>query len=134
MTVYDVSPHSTKKLAAADIVVGVQAEGSESQSLVSRRLDPNRSHPYGQKGILEKLANDGVSISTHTFQALVWKYDLRNEQRYCWVEDETQMKKWSADVVALIKSYSQADIDLALKEYVEHQKRARAAKNKQATP
>ena len=117
MTIYDVSLNSIKKLEAADIVVGVQEDTSEGRLLVTRRMDPNKSHPYRQMDALRKLQEEGREMTTHQFQAVVWKTKLRDDPRYCWIEESTQTKKWSSEILTVMRSLSELDIEEAVQGY-----------------
>ena len=117
LTIYDVSLNSVKKIEQADIVVGVAASDEASRLLLTRRLDPNRSHPYRQTDLLNKLREAGVVLTSYQFQALVFKYRLRDDPIYCWVEEETQLKKWSANSATRIRQFTSDEIETAVTEY-----------------
>jgi hypothetical protein len=137
MTIYDVSLNSVKKITSADIIVGVHGEaGGAATVLVTKRLDPNRSHPHLQKDILEKLREVGhPGIGPYQFQAIVWKKDLKSDSRYCWVEEKTGLKKWSPDAISLIQGINVDELQTILDEYREfHLARNRQRKKATATP
>lgn len=124
MTIYDVSLNSVKKISSADIVVGVDGDRTGvGQVLVTRRLDPNRSHPLRQKGVLERIKNAGrEDIGPYQFQAIVWKKSLKDDARYCWTEEETKLSKWSEETVAMVLSLQASEIVEIQGDYANHQR------------
>lgn len=121
LAVFNVSLQSTKKISAADITVGVDGNATGGQLVVHRRLDPNLSHPLRQKEILEKIGGTlhGGPFTSHTFQAIVWKHNLKHDHRYSWCPDHGGSTQYSPDVVALIKSLTRRDIETAVEDYRE---------------
>jgi hypothetical protein len=118
LTVFDVALQSTKKVEQADVVIGVDREASDSV-LVTRVLDPNRSHPYRRKEALERIrAHHGDEFNAYSFDAVVWRYGLREKQRLCWTDDNySRLVKWSPDVVIIINRLTPPEIDEARQAY-----------------
>ncbi len=122
LTVFKVNIQSVKKVSGADVVVGVQPAADESTPIyIERRIDPNISHPESQTSLLRKIGQvvNGVRFGTYQFQAVVWKYDIRNKQHLCWHTGNGQMTRYAPDVIPFIKKLSQADIEAAIQEYGE---------------
>jgi len=127
VTIYDVHLSSVKKLEAADIVVGVAADVDE-RVLVTRKLDPNRSHPYRFKRLMAHMSETGVTISEHEFHAIAWKHNLRQEQRYCWKDEDSGLVKWSGEVVGFVRRLDADAIETAVREYRQHLRRIQVSK------
>jgi hypothetical protein len=123
LTAFNVSLQSMKKIEQADIVVGVDGDAKESV-LVNRVLDPNRSHPYRRKEALERIqAQEGPGFNARSFDAVVWRYGLREKQHLCWTDDNyAGLVKWSPEVVAFINRLTVGEIDEAREAYAAHQR------------
>jgi hypothetical protein len=130
LTLFDVTLQSTKKIEKADIVVGVGAAPTAAPVIVTRKMDPNVTHPYRQKDVLEKLAtsHDG-RITSWVFQALARHYDLRANDTMCWREDTVSLVKWSPEVVTFVKNLSAKDIERAKKAYADWFRQARGGRS-----
>lgn len=118
LTLFNVSLQSTKKIERADIVVGVGVAATEQPVIVTRRMDPNLTHPYRQKDALEKLVSaHGGRISSYVFQAIAWHYGLRDRDTMCWRDEAVGLVKWSPEVVAFIRELPWRDIETARSTY-----------------
>jgi hypothetical protein len=124
MTAFTVKLESTKKIERADIVVGVEKTGTGSGPLaVYKTIDPNISHPLQQRDLVQKIGTiHERKFTTYVFQAVVWKHQLKSNQRYCWQATGGILTKYSNDVVPLIRELSEADVEAALKDYAAHLK------------
>lgn len=123
LTIFDVSLQSTKKIEQADIVIGVKGETTSDPVLVNKVLDPNRSHPYRRKEALERIGNGaGGSFNSRSFDAVVWRFGLRDKKHLCWVDETTGLTKWSPEVVTIIKRMSATEIQEARSAYTRFQK------------
>lgn len=118
LTVFDVSLQSVKKIDKADIVVGVGSTAPSAPVLVTRRLDPNLTHPLRQKEVLEKLASaHGGRITSHVFQAVAWHYQLKTNDVMCWQDASGVLVKWSPEAVTFVKGLNWRDIEAAKDAY-----------------
>ncbi len=119
LTVFNIKLESTKKIDQADIVMGVEkCEEATGPLTIFKRQDPNITHPLRQKDVLEKIPNiNGINFTPHTFQSIVWKYDIKNKSQYCWKAQEGFLTKYSNDIISFIKKLSKEDIELALRGY-----------------
>lgn len=123
LTVYDVSLQSTKRIEHADVVVGVRTGEIGDPLLVTRVIDPNRSHPLRRKeAVLEIGDGEGGAFNTRTFDAIVWRRNLRDNSALCWVDEISGQPKWSRDIVPLMKSFTTSEIDDARLAYSGHMK------------
>lgn len=103
LTVFDVSLQSIKKIERSDIIVGVGAASGADPVIVTRRVDPNVSHPYRRKDILERLAQSGSTIGSYEFDAAVRHFKLRYDPAYCWRDGTTDLTKWSPETTAYLR-------------------------------
>ncbi|MCH9691145.1 MAG: DUF3644 domain-containing protein [Gammaproteobacteria bacterium] len=128
LTVFKVNLQSTKKIASADIVAGVENAPDSGVLLVSKKIDPNKTHPFTQKRVIKKVGAkvDGAIINTRSVQALLWKYDLRVDEHYCWKNDNTNTYQYSHDLVTWLKKLKSQNIEQARDEYSLHIKKKRA--------
>lgn len=132
LTVFDVSLRSMKKIERADIVVGVGSAAATDPVIVTRRIDPNISHPYRRKDALEKLSQGGVLISAHEFDAAVRHFELRENPTYCWRDDATGTTKWSPETVVFLRGLSAEQIEEAKAAYRQRQRLASASRSNDA--
>lgn len=110
LTVFEIKLESTKKIKRADAVVGVAApEAATGPLAIIRRVDPNISHPLRKKEIVEQVATlHGHRFTSHIFQAIAWKYDLKRQPQYCWRATGGVLTRYSQDVVAFAKKTHQS--------------------------
>lgn len=122
LTIFKFKLESTKKLEQADLTVPVvNVAGSGEPLLVTRRIDPNESHPLIAKRVIEKVETlHGRKVTSYVLQAIVWKYDVRKNMRYCWRDSDDRVTRYSHDFVAWLKSVNAVDMNTALVEYRQH--------------
>jgi hypothetical protein len=127
LTVFTVKLQSVKKIGDADIVVGVDKAADVAGPLAIVKIqDPNISHPLRQKDVVGKISDlNANGFSPYTFQAINWKYRLKENSQYCWRAKEGCLVKYSNDIITFIIRLTEGDIENALREYREHL-RARA--------
>ncbi len=115
MTIYGVKLESVKKIKHADVVVGVSGTGDGSEPVyVERRVDPTKSHPLRQKGILDEIeSHHGKPFTSYDFQAIVHQYGLREKPNLCWRDDEVSLVRWSRDVISFIHNLSELEMQQA---------------------
>lgn len=120
LTSYTVSLQSTKKISSADLVVGVCSEGTSGRMLVTQTRDPNKTHPLREKDVLARgLVVAGVPIGQYMFRAVVWKYDLKANSKYCWEADGGLLTKYSSETLRFLKSLDAEALNRAKSEYKE---------------
>lgn len=127
-TVFDVSLQSVKKIEKADIVIGINADAPTDPVIVTRSVDPNVSHPYRRKDVLEKLAQSGCSMSAHEFDVCVRHFSLRENPIYSWSDKDVSLTKWSRDTVTYLHRLTPAQIEEAKASHRERQRAANAAR------
>jgi hypothetical protein len=122
LTVFSVSLQSTKKITSADLVAGVAEKSPSGMLLVSRKVDPNVSHPYPRKRILELVGGDihGHKFTSRTFDSLIWQYKVKKNEQLCWHNTNTNSYQYAAHLVQQLCSYTKEQIAAACKAYTEH--------------
>jgi hypothetical protein len=131
LTVFTVSLKSIKKVSSADVIVAVKTSEDDSDPLIiEKRVDPNISHPMRQKEVIAKIGSElaGVKFTTYTFQAIVWKYDIKNKPHLYWRSDTGELTRYSAEIPAFLNRLSKDEIESALFDYKENQKRKRKSR------
>jgi hypothetical protein len=126
LTIFKVNFQSVKKISSADIVTGVKSVADEEDLfIVERRVDPNISHPMRQKEIIAKIGSEinGVRFTTHTFQAIIWKYEIKDKPLFSWRLATGGSPQYSTEVVSFIKRLSRGEIETALHEYKDRKKK-----------
>lgn len=122
LTVFNVKLESTKKIQKADVLVGVEKQTTVAGPLtIVRTVDPNLSHPLRQKGVVAQIADlHGIKFTPHVFQAILWKYKLKEDRVYCWRATEGVLTKYANDIVPRIRQLTKTDVEAALAEYRAH--------------
>lgn len=119
MTVYRTKLESVKKISAADLVVGVTSPSSDASAVVvERRVDPNVTHPLRLKDVVQAVGPVATRFTpVFVIQAVVWKYAIRQNIRYCWRSTEGLLTKYSRDFVEFVKSLPPNDVEAAVDSY-----------------
>ena len=128
LTVYSVKLESIKKIERADFAVGVKSEaGADGPLLIQKLIDPNVTHPLRQKEVLAKIGPNlhGIIFNSFTFQAIVWKFKLKDNDEYCWRAREGILTKYSNDLIQFIEKLSQKELSNILSDYRKHRKHKR---------
>lgn len=134
LTLFKVNLVSTKKVARADLIVGVQETAtSGEQVLVQKISDPNKTHPYreidilGRKNDTEKpglkITISGRPLTQMIFRSIVFRYDVKNNQKYCWIDSNGAVVRYSMSFIDFIKRLSEEDISNATSEYAAYLKK-----------
>ena len=124
VTIFDVKLESIRKIEKADVVIGVTSSTNEDGPLVIvRTRDPNVTHPLRQRDVVAEIGTlHGERFTSHTCQAIVWKYSLKENPRYVWVATEGVLVRYSRDTIVYIKSLRHVEVASALKGYRVHLK------------
>ncbi len=119
LTIFSVSLQSTKKIQKADVIVGVTgASPDEGPLIIHRIMDPNSTHPLRQKEVLAKVPRvGGRDLTTHVFQAVAWKHDLKSNDRLCWRATEGVLTRYANDIVPWLKRLSEDEVQTAVRDY-----------------
>lgn len=127
LTVYQVHLISRKKIEDADLVVGVSAPTpGDTPVTVVRNINPNVTHPLRQTDVLQKVREvQGCIIGTYQFQAIVWKYGIKDNDKYCWRAKSGILVTYSNDILPWIRRLKKKEIEDAIKEYKKYLKKRR---------
>jgi len=127
LTVFEVNLQSTKKITSADIVAGVNNSPDTGVLLVSKKVDPNKTHPLSQKKVISKVGSplNGAKFNSRTVQALLWKHELRDNDRYCWKNENTNTYQYSYELVTWCKNLDSKAMDQARSDYSQYMKELR---------
>jgi hypothetical protein len=119
LTVFEVNLQSTKKISSADIVAGVNNSSDSGVLLVSKKVDPNKSHPLSQKRLVDRVGSEvsGAVFNSRSVQALLWKFELRGKEQFCWNNENTNTYQYSHELVAWCKKQSAETINQARSDY-----------------
>lgn len=130
LTVFSYNLQSIKKISSADVIVGVKGSTDAEPLIIERRINPNISHPLRQKDILEKIGNQlsGITFTSFTLQAVVWKYDIKNKPRLYWKPDKGGVIQYSLEMVAFLKKMSKKELETAIADYKIYRKGRRKKK------
>lgn len=109
LTIFRVNLQSVKKIGAADVVVGVDQESSTS-TVLTKPVDPNKSHPLRQKDVLERL-NLPFRFGQYEFLVATTELGLRSDSRYCWTDKDVNLVRWSHETVSRLGRLTQDDVD-----------------------
>lgn len=127
-TVFKVHMQSTKKISSSDITVGVTGETEDAGGVIAieRKVDPNISHPLRQQDVLEQVEElHGRRFTSYVFQAIIWKYDIKQKPHLCWIAKEGVLTKYSREIVSFIRKLSPTEMNEALDEYREYMRSKR---------
>ncbi|MEU8415018.1 DUF3644 domain-containing protein [Amycolatopsis japonica] len=108
LTIFSVSLQSVKKISESDIVVGIDNDGGEGV-IVSRRVDPNISHPYRMKDLLPKLRPE-LEVRPFEFLAITTVRNMRTNPTYCWESTVGKLVRWSPETVTAINRLSRQEV------------------------
>ncbi len=119
LTVFKVNLQSTKKISSADIVVGVNGDQNESILLVSKKVDPNTSHPLQRKAILPEIGSElrGQKFSPFVFDAIVWHRKIKGQEIYCWQNANAGTSQYSPQLITFLKSLTAEQISESVSAY-----------------
>ncbi len=114
----DVSLESKKNPMRSDLGLVVSFADPDAEAIVvERRLDPNLSHPFRQKEAVERIRMRRSDFNARDFQAVTWNLQMANDPTLCWIDQSTNTKKWSQDVIAKMVSLSEGDLLKARERY-----------------
>lgn len=126
-TTYDVTLQSVKKIEAADIVLGVDASGTADRVFIKQRSDPNQDFPFTANKLIMAVnkRRKGRRINTRDYQAVAWRFNLRDDVKKCWVHLNTKVPQYSSAVVDQFVNMTDDELSVARSEYSAYQRDAR---------
>ena len=122
---FDIGLRSVKKIAAADLIVGIDGSITEGEgpTVITRNVDSNARYPLKRQGVLEKIGPklNGVTFTSHTLNAIIHAYDCKANSKYIWKAIGGGSMQYSHEFVQFVNSLSKRNIENALAKYKEHQ-------------
>lgn len=121
LTIFQINLQSTKKIEKADVIAGIgPPTATAGPLLIERSVDPNVSHPLRQKEVIKKVGTlHGKPLNQYLFQAIAWKYDLKNKKHLCWRDSEGALTKYSNEVPSWFSKLSLKEVEDAVVDYRE---------------
>ncbi len=115
LTVFTISLQSSKKITGADISACVGLDPLDG-NVISRSVDPNKTHPYSRGDILKKIGAEvnGLKFTANTFEAIASSENLKKNPRYCWRSEKGGSPHYSTDVITYIKALPKSRIESML--------------------
>jgi hypothetical protein len=123
LTIYNVSLQSVKKIDRADVVVGVDPTAEDS-AILTRPVDPNKSHPWRQKDVLARLELP-FRFGQYEFLAVTTQLGLRTDPRYCWIDKDVNLVRWSPDALQRVAKLTEDQVLELRTSYQDSQRAAR---------
>lgn len=116
-TIYDINMQSVKKMTSADLVVAISPTGDGQ--VVVRKTDPNKTHPYNMKELLVRVneRRKGRPLTSYDYQAVCWKDNLKDQEKYAWKHSNAASHVWSGDAVHFLASLDDDYYDKCRAEY-----------------
>jgi len=111
LTVFRVNLQSSKKIQTADITARLGADDDSDTAVITRVLDPNVSHPFLRKDIVGKKAKFDIVFNSYVFDALVWRYKLKENKTLCWKNSKANTFQYSQELVNLMRQYSSVEVE-----------------------
>lgn len=110
---------STKKISSADFIVGLDTNNSNGKIILAPPRDPNASHPFSSKEIVQKLNDEGVNINENCFNAVCRDQGLRNKDKkhkYAW-KSERKASAWcyTSEIIKAFRELGSEGIEAAYK-------------------
>lgn len=128
--VQEINFQSGKKISRVDFDVAINPDSATT--IVQRKIDPNQTHPFSAKQLIDRLnqtRKNGRELNSHDLKCMAWKYDLRTKPKYAWRGHHNLSCVWSGDALAFLKSKTDEDYALARSEYNTHMQNKRNNKS-----
>jgi EC042_2821-lke REase len=100
-------------------VVGVAGEQKEGLLLVSKKVDPNKSHPHLRKVILTQVGTElrGLKFNSYVFDAIVWRNKIKEQDTFCWKNENSGTFQYSQQLITHLKNMTKEQIEESLEAY-----------------
>jgi len=73
----------------------------------------------------------GRNFTSYVFQAIVWKYKLKDNKLYTWSSDKRPFRLYSDEIISFFRKISKKNLDDSISEYKIYMKnKAKKSKNK----
>lgn len=116
--VQEVNLQSGKKISRADLEVAINQDAPTT--IVQRKVDPNETHPFSAKELVERaneVRKNGRKITMHDLTCMAWRYGLRDDTKYSWRGKHNPSWGWSGDALSFLKNKTDEDFDRVREEY-----------------
>ena len=103
--VQEINLQSGKKISRADLEVAIN-QGAPT-TIVQRKVDPNETHPFSARELVEranKVRNYGRKLTMRDLTCMAWRYGLREDTKYAWREKHNTSWIWSGDALSFLKN------------------------------
>lgn len=116
--IQEIKLQSGKKISRADLEVAINQ--SAPTTIVQRKVDPNETHPFSARELVEqanKVRKNGRELTMHDLTCMAWKHDLRNNSKYAWRGKHNNSCVWSGDALSFLKNQADEEFDCVREEY-----------------
>lgn len=129
VTVLSVKLESVKKITKADVTAGISSNNKEQvvgPLIITKSVDPNKTHPLKQKDVLERIGNlHNIKFTSHVFQAMIWDFKVREMPALYWKSENGELTKYSNEIIHFLKSKTKDEIQQAITDYKRKNKKRR---------
>jgi len=125
ITYFKVNLQSEKKIKSSDFVIGIDGKATGKPVYVNKFITPNESHPLRRMDIITsrskpdeepgmKLTVGGNLLTSHIFDKIVKHYKIKQQEKYCWKEENGYITKYSYTFVDFLKKLSKEEVEAAI--------------------
>lgn len=112
---------SGKKISRADFEVAIN-QGAPT-TIVQRKVDPNDTHPFSARGLVERAneaRKNGRKLTMYDLTCMAWRHGLREDTKYAWRGKHNPSWVWSGDALSFLKNQSDEQYEEARSEYQQY--------------
>ena len=116
--IQEIKLQSGKKISRADLEVAIN-QGAPT-TIVQRKVDPNETHPFSARELVERAnegRKNGRELTMHDLTCMAWEHDLRNDSKYAWRGKHNNSCVWSGDALSFLKNQADEEFDRVREEY-----------------
>lgn len=121
ITQCSVKIESSRNINSSDLTATYD---EESCSVAVKKINPDVSYPLFQKEVLDhenlKIKD---RINSYSFQAIAYKYQLKENEKYCWRSRKGGSPRYSVNVIPYLNQLTNENIKIAKEEYTAHLKK-----------
>lgn len=128
--VQEINLQSGKKISRADLEVAIN-QGAPT-SIVQRKVDPNETHPFSARELVEranKVRKNGRKLTMHDLICMAWRYGLREDTKYAWQGTHNPSCVWSGNALSFLKNRTDEEFDRVREEYKLYLREKQRSKN-----
>lgn len=127
--VQEINLQSGKKISRADLEVAVN-QGAPT-TIVQRKIDPNQTHPFSAKQLVERINSarrNSRDINLHDLKCMAWRFKLRDDEKYAWKGTHNATCVWSGTALSFLTRKTDDEYKQVRDEYAAFQRERRRAK------